>query len=96
MKFRILTQGSKHYSGSAYWEVSIGPIILVGRPCRDITRAKARAAYYVDSGRAERRYKYLTCDTTTEAPYVTPKAILKHTVREMDTAKVITTNKPTQ
>ena len=93
MKFRILTQGSKHYSGSAYWEVSIGPIILVGRPCRDITRAKARAAYYVDSGRAERRYKYLTCDTTSEAPYVTPKAILKHTVQAMDLFGAIATKR---
>jgi hypothetical protein len=58
-RFDVITQASKHYTGSGYWEVKCGPILLRGLPCRDITRAKARAAHYVDSGKALARLKYL-------------------------------------
>lgn len=88
--FTIYAQGIKHHTGTGYWQVNAGPIILVGRPCRDITRARARAAHYVGSGRALARLKYLTCDTTPEPAYRTPRAILAHAVREMDAAGAIT------
>ena len=57
--FDVITLGSKNFSGLGYWVVRCGPIILQGLPCRDITRAKARAAHYVDSGKALKRLKYL-------------------------------------
>jgi anthranilate phosphoribosyltransferase len=55
MSFQIHTQESKRFAGHGYWQVNAGPIILVGRPCRDITRAKARAKHYVESGKAQAR-----------------------------------------
>ena len=59
-RIEIRTQGAKTYSGTGYWQVSYGPWVLIGRPCRDITRAKARADHYVNSGKALARIKYLT------------------------------------
>lgn len=58
-RFDVIALGSKNFSGHGYWAVKCGPILLVGRPCRDITRARARAAHYVDSGKALARLKYL-------------------------------------
>lgn len=59
MTYTIRVQSVKRYSGTGYWQVSAGSFVLIGRPCRDITRAKARAKHYVDSGRAAKRYSQL-------------------------------------
>jgi len=57
-EFTLFYQGSKHYR-NGYWQVNAGPTILIGRPCRDYQRAKARANNFVDSGRAAKRLKDL-------------------------------------
>ena len=59
-EFQIRYQGHKRYQNSGFWCVYHGPILLIGRPCRDRYRAKARAENYVESGRAARRVEYLS------------------------------------
>lgn len=58
-EFQIRYQGHKRYQNTGYWQVMYGPLLLIGRPCRDIHRAKCRAENYVESGRAKKRVEYL-------------------------------------
>jgi hypothetical protein len=47
-EFQIRYQGHKRYQNSGFWCVYHGPLLLIGRPCRDRYRAKARAENYVE------------------------------------------------
>jgi hypothetical protein len=59
MLFDTRYQGHKRYQNTGFWTVHYGPLLLIGRPCRDIHRAKCRANNYIESGRAKRRVEYL-------------------------------------